>query len=105
MNFVNYFRSFIFVQNIEHFYVHILSLEDIILDPFQSYIALLGTLKAFLQKKDLKNTKRNSVCTEPPTANHLTDSILTRRGIEPLPSNEMVSICTATLMGLYCHAE
>ena len=40
--------------------------------PFQSYVALLGTLKVFLQK-DLKNTKINSVIAEPQTTNHITD--------------------------------
>ena len=64
---------------------------------------LCGTFrdtKVVLQK-DLKNTKRNSVCTEPPPANHLTVNKSTQREFKLLPSSALVSSYITTPLGFY----
>ena len=87
------------VSYVKIFKGSLLHLAAVAAGPFQSYVASFGSLKVFLQKKSEK-IKINYVNTEPPTANHLTDSELTHRGIKLLSSSALVSSYTATPLEL-----
>ena len=66
-------------------------------------MAFFGSLYVGVFAGEFEKMKTNSVdAPEAPTANHLTASKLTRRGIELLSSSALVSGYTAAPPGLYC---